>query len=199
MDVRISGGKYRGRKIYIPDHSTDFRPTKSMVKEAVCSSLHPFIAKARVCELCGGSGAVSFDLLSRGAESARVIEHDPRRSQLIADTAQALGLHDAVSVECGDVKDFLAGTTGREYDIVYFDPPYYDESLSRLLPEILSVFSPASVIVYEYALDDVYVKGLSDSLTDDRLLKKKKFGKTGLMYFTRKRRNNAQSNLSGNL
>ncbi|MGM0460953.1 MAG: RsmD family RNA methyltransferase [Fibrobacterota bacterium] len=190
MDVRISGGKYRGRKIYIPNHSTDFRPTKSMVKEAVCSSLHPYIAKARVCELCGGSGAVSFDLLSRGAESARVIEQDPRRSQLIAETAQALGLQNSVSVECRDVKDFLAGITDREYDIVFFDPPYYDENLSQLLPEILSVFSPASVIVYEYALDDSFVEGVSDSVTG-RKLKKKKFGKTGLMYFTRKRRNDA--------
>ena len=66
--MRITGGKAARRILKVPK-GFDVRPTPDLVKQAVFNSLGGRVVGARVLELFAGTGALSLECLSRGAES----------------------------------------------------------------------------------------------------------------------------------
>ncbi len=180
MDVSISAGQFRGKKLRIPNNSEDFRPTKSKVKEAVCSSLMMDTVGASVLELCGGSGAVSLELMSRGATSATIVELSSKRAKLIEKFCSELSLSSSVSVINGDVLTVLPTLT-EQYDIIFFDPPYYTDDIASSIPAALQLLKPYGVLVFESATDDLYIEQVDISMGFK--VKKKKYGQTMIRYY----------------
>ena len=70
---RIIGGKWRGRKLNFIDDSA-IRPTPDRVRETLFNWLAPVIADAHCLDVFAGSGALSFEALSRGAKSVVTID-----------------------------------------------------------------------------------------------------------------------------
>lgn len=182
MDVRIAGGKFRGRKIVIPESFQDFRPTKSMVREAVCSSIQADIAGAKVLELCAGSGVFSFELLSRGADSVVAVELSSLRADFIEKTAAELGIQGQITIKCMSAQQYFQNNPVDElFDVIFFDPPYYDNDLSDLIVEALQSLSSYGVLVFESATDDSYVESVT--LPDGVDIKSRKYGKSFIRYY----------------
>lgn len=182
MDVKIAGGKFRGRKLTIPATFQDFRPTKSMVREAVCSSIQQDIPGAKVLELCAGSGVFSLELISRGAAQVTAVERSPQRVEFIRSTVDAMALALQVSVYEGGVKEFLDTLSESDvFDIIFFDPPYYDDALTELVYQVLPHLSPYGVFVFEYATDDVFAAGLEQP--HGFTVRSKKYGKSTIKYY----------------
>ena len=69
----------------------DVRPTPDLVKQAVFNSLGERIVGARVLELFGGTGALSFESLSRGAVSAICVERSQRHADVLRRNAMGAG------------------------------------------------------------------------------------------------------------
>ncbi len=183
MDVSISAGQFRGKKLRIPENSEDFRPTKSKVKEAVCSSVMMDTVGASVLELCGGSGVVSLELLSRGATSATVVELSSSRAKLMDRFCSELSLTSNFTIINGDVKMVIPTLTSG-FDIIFFDPPYYTNDITDLIPEALSLLAPYGVLIFESASDDLYVDSID--IPTDYKIKTKKYGQTTIRYFRSK-------------
>src|SRR5271165_7018520 len=80
--MRITGGTASGRILKVPK-GLDVRPTPDLVKQALFNSLGERVVGARVLELFGGTGALSLDCLSRGAQHAVCVEISPRHAQVI--------------------------------------------------------------------------------------------------------------------
>ncbi|MGM0443169.1 MAG: RsmD family RNA methyltransferase [Fibrobacterota bacterium] len=182
MEIRIGGGRLRGRKIRVPEHIEDFRPTKSRLKDALCSSLMAQIRAATVLDICGGSGAIAFELLSRGAAAADVVENSPKRSDFIQRTGEILGFGSRLRVFCADASGLLQLCRGRCYDIIFFDPPYYHDELTALVPSLLSLLSPGGVLVYERARDDSAADTLV--LPENCHRRVKSYGYSEIIYFS---------------
>ena len=73
--VRIIGGQWRSRKL--PVHDVEgLRPTTDRVKETVFNWLAPYVVDADCLDLFAGSGGLSFEALSRYAQSALLLEKD---------------------------------------------------------------------------------------------------------------------------
>ncbi len=180
MDVSISAGQFRGKKLRIPENSEDFRPTKSKVKEAVCSSLMMDTVGASVLELCGGSGAVSLELMSRGATSATVVELSSKRAKLIEKFSSELSLESKLTVINDDVISVIP-TLSEQYDIIFFDPPYYTDDIASTIPTALQLLKPYGVLVFESATDDSFIEQVDIPL--GYKVKKKKYGQTMIRYF----------------
>ncbi len=95
---RIVGGRLGGRRFgRRPPPGT--RPTSERVREALASALQArgWIQDALVLELYAGTGALSFECLSRGAHRAVLVEVDRRLVDQVRRDAEALGLADRLA------------------------------------------------------------------------------------------------------
>jgi len=149
--MRIVAGAARGRRLAVPPGDV-VRPTADRVREALFSSLAPFVPGASVLDAFAGSGALGLESRSRGAARLTAVERDPRVRAVLARNVATVGL-DAVDVVGGDVTRLLATgeLPGAPFDLALLDPPYaFDEdAVARLLDDLVAVLAEGAVVVLE--------------------------------------------------
>ena len=131
--MRITGGKAAGRILKAPK-GLDVRPTPDLVKQAVFNSLGERVVGARVLELFAGTGALSFECLSRGAVSAVCVEKSQRHAAVLRQNFESAGLPaEALQVRVQDVFAALAqlAASNAQFDLVMADPPYGEKNVGR--------------------------------------------------------------------
>ena len=134
--MRVIGGQWRGRTLVAP-RGRDTRPTADRVREALFSILGD-VAGARVLDLFAGSGALAIEALSRGASEATLVDSSPAAVAVIRRNLAALGVDAEVVRQRASVYLERARAGGRQYDLVFLDPPYHQASvLGRELSEAL--------------------------------------------------------------
>lgn len=131
--LRIVAGEFGGRRLTSPGEGV--RPTTERVREAVFSTLGD-IAGLRVVDLFCGSGALGLEAISRGAESAVLVDLDTGAAER---NVEALGLGERVTVVRSSVDDFLTRHEGGEFDLAFADPPY------TLAPDLVKALESASI------------------------------------------------------
>jgi 16S rRNA (guanine966-N2)-methyltransferase len=133
--VRIIGGEWRRRLLRFP-HAADLRPTPDRVRETLFNWLGQDLTDLSVLDLFAGSGALSFEALSRGARLAVAV--DTSRAAVTAMRANAATLGAAgLEIHCRDATAFLATDT-RAFDVIFIDPPFADEGwAARLWPALV--------------------------------------------------------------
>jgi 16S rRNA (guanine966-N2)-methyltransferase len=107
------------------------------VREALASALESRGAfdGARVLDLFAGTGALSFEALSRGAAGAVVVDRDPRTIRQITQSATELGLGPEVRPVrvdlLGDPASAIAKlpATDEGFSLVFVDAPYSEIDL----------------------------------------------------------------------
>jgi 16S rRNA (guanine966-N2)-methyltransferase len=120
--IRIIGGKWRSRKINFPP-IPDLRPTPNRIRETIFNWLSPAIIGAKCLDLFAGSGALSFEALSRGALFCLAFDADRRIVEKLNENAQQL---QAKNIEIILGKFPYPKTLRREnFDIVFIDPPFH--------------------------------------------------------------------------
>ena len=147
--MRIVAGEYGGRRLAAPRGGRT-RPTADRVREALFSMLGP-VADARVLDLFAGSGALGLEALSRGAAEATFVDSSAAAVRAVRANLEALGA-DAV-VRRADARAFLrnARTAGRQYDLVFLDPPYQRAGAlaEALAGDLAAVLAPRARVVVE--------------------------------------------------
>ena len=93
------------------------------MREAVFSILGD-VGGARVLDLYAGSGALAIEALSRGAVEATLVDSSAAAIAAIRHNLRGLGLE--AEVRRQSAQSFLeaASRNGRQYDLVFVDPPY---------------------------------------------------------------------------
>jgi 16S rRNA (guanine966-N2)-methyltransferase len=181
LELKIIGGTLRGRKVTLSDSLTPFRPTKSMVREAICSSINMDISGSTVLELCAGSGIFSLELLSRGAKVVTAVESDSERCRSLSKFSKEFSFEQLLTVKNSDVSKFIDNNSVLKYDIIFFDPPYYEDELTRLVYKLIEMLNPYGVLIFEFATDDKFASLLEK--IDGCNIKGKKYGKSSIKYF----------------
>jgi len=117
--MRITGGHAARRILKVPK-GLDVRPTPDLVKQAVFNSLGDRVVDARVLELFAGSGALSLECLSRGAE-------------FIRSNAREAGFEAILEVRTQDVFPVMnqLAASERQFDLILADPPYGEKNVGR--------------------------------------------------------------------
>jgi 16S rRNA (guanine966-N2)-methyltransferase len=119
------------------------RPTSDRVREAIFSALGDRVADARVLDLYCGTGALSIEALSRGAEHAVLVDRDTRPA---LGNVERLGLRDRAELVRADAGRWLASAPGSQdaarFDLVFVDAPYrladrVGQELNTHLPRLL--------------------------------------------------------------
>lgn len=135
--VRIIGGKHRGRKLPVAD-APGLRPTPDRVRETLFNWLGQNLTGWRCLDLFAGSGALGFEAASRGAESVALVEQSARVAKSLQ-AAAALLNEPSVHVVCADALAYLAKprTSSALLDLVFLDPPYGQGWLDRIIMPLL--------------------------------------------------------------
>ena len=129
--MRVIGGKYRNRRIR-PPAGIEARPTTDYAKEGLFNVLHHSLPLEgiRVLDLFAGTGNISLEFLSRGAEEVISVDNDRKLYDHMQRMARDLGETRWRMVK-SDVFTFLHGHRGN-YDIVFADPPFHMEGIDRI-------------------------------------------------------------------
>ena len=149
--MRIIAGDARGRRIEAPE-GRDTRPTLDRVRENLFNMLQGEIAGSHVLDLFAGSGALSFEALSRGAETAFLADHDRIAIAVEKKNAESLGYRDRVRIMQADWHKALKEieSDGLRFDIVFLDPPYAMTGLKDVFAGLIPVLSPEALIILEH-------------------------------------------------
>ncbi len=164
--MRIGGGSAGGRRVRRGSGGrrgeAGLRPTSSRVRLAIFSMLGPGgLGGLSVLDLYAGTGAMGFEALSRGADSAEFVELDERRCRDIREAASELGFGDRSTVRRGRCERVTTTLTG-QYDIVFIDPPYADDPFAEVMGNLdeADVLNPGATIFAEHSsrtdLEDKY-------------------------------------------
>jgi 16S rRNA (guanine966-N2)-methyltransferase len=121
--MRIIAGEHRGRRLAAPP-GQGTRPMLDRVKEALFSTLGELVVDARVLDLCAGSGALGLESLSRGAESARLVERDRKTVGVLRSNIESLRLAERATIVQADALDPASWGEAARFDLILFDPPY---------------------------------------------------------------------------
>ena len=128
--LRIIGGQWRGRVLKFPN-APDLRPTGSRVRETLFNWLQHCIPGSHCLDLFAGSGVLGIEAVSRGAESATLVDSHPKVVRVLYNTIAELE-SDSLFVVQGTALNFLRAVT-QPFDIVFLDPPFSDNGLQTLV------------------------------------------------------------------
>ena len=140
--MRITGGRLKNRSVSVVDRP-GLRPTSARVREAVFHVLGTRLEGARVWDAFGGSGILSFEAWSRGAQVVVCTERDRRAVRQISATAAGLGAE--IDVRARDARR----VPERGFDVIFADPPY-DDTPARWISVLSSALAPDGVMVFEH-------------------------------------------------
>ncbi len=146
--MRVITGSAKGKRLVTPD-GRDVRPTPDKVKEGIFSALQFDIEGRRVLELFAGSGQLSMEAVSRGAESAVLVDSSPVSIKYIKKNIEICGFESNTKVVLSDYASFCAMSRDI-FDIVFLDPPYDAELLLPAIKAVLPLMSDFGIIVCEH-------------------------------------------------
>ena len=116
------GGKYKGILLSADDEL--IKPTPDRVRETLFNWLMPNIEGANVLELFGGTGCLSVESISRGANSAVYIDSSSNACDAIKDSLIRYRIN-GVEVEQKDsIQMIQENNKDDPFDIIFIDPPY---------------------------------------------------------------------------
>ena len=189
--MRIVAGEFKGRSIDSPSEKTT-RPTTDRVRESMFSSILSrtsdlSLAGVSVLDAFGGSGALGFEALSRGASRCQFWEQDSDARAILEANGRSLGLDSRrFSCKSGDVLESAKRplSFGAPYDLVLLDPPYALAALESLgmvasLAKAGALANDA-IVVYEHALSTNADADEAELSCGFALSSRKKYGETAI-------------------
>ena len=178
--MRITGGTARGQQLKVPK-SQLVRPTTDRAREAVFSILASLATRwSRGLDLFAGSGALGIEALSRDAEWVDFVDQGHQCCAIIEQNLEKVGFAGQAHVYCCAVAKALIFLTG-DYDIIFLDPPYADQSLGTLVTQLAKsklVGKESLVIAFHSSRSP-----LQQSYDGLSLIKERKYGDTAISIY----------------
>lgn len=178
--MRINAGRWKGRVIRSVGGMAT-RPTPDVVKQALFNILRDRINGACFCDLFAGTGNISFEALSRGAKSAVMVENSRDAINVINKNIEYLGCANEVSVISKDVFIALKLMSRKQFDILFFDPPYNQGLEMDVLKAVYDngVMNDDGIVVVQY--DAKHNKGIEIPPTFD-IIDERRYGRSAIMF-----------------
>ena len=173
MNVRIIAGSRRGHKL-LEFQGDSVRPTTDRVKESVFNLIRDYVSDSVCLDMFAGSGALSFEAISRGASGAVLLDTDKRSVEIIRRNAASLGFEEQCEIRNEDCFIY-AERTGEKFDIIFLDPPYNKGFIEPVLDKIAEkeLLADGGIIVLES--DNTDFSGEREGLA---VLKQRRYGRT---------------------
>jgi 16S rRNA (guanine966-N2)-methyltransferase len=180
--MRIIGGAAKGRRLLAPKGQT-VRPTADRVKESLFNILPRDLTGAKVLDLFAGTGNLSIEALSRGADHAVLVDVSDRSTALIKENLRRLRFEGRAEVWSAAVARALRSLArrGESFDYIFLDPPY-DQNLAGRTLDIIgasNLLHDSGTVIVEHSAREA-VKPLYGSL---QLHDQRRYGDTLLSFY----------------
>ncbi|HET6376903.1 MAG TPA: 16S rRNA (guanine(966)-N(2))-methyltransferase RsmD [Methylocella sp.] len=159
--MRIVGGRLKGRLLKGPP-SDAIRPTSDRLRETVFNILaHAYgdpAAHAQVIDVFAGTGAMGFEALSRGAQSAVFVDNSAKACALLRANADALGLRSVIRILQRDARRIGTPPDSARFTLAFLDPPYGKELVTPALTALRDgnwLDENALLVIEEHAASEV--------------------------------------------
>jgi len=175
--MRIIGGTLKGLRLN-PPKNLPVRPTTDLAKEALFNILQNQIEfeGIKVLDLFSGTGNISMEFASRGAEKVVSVDRSIHCVHYLKDTAGQHGLTN-IQVFKEDVFKYLEHET-EKFDLIFADPPY---DLNRI-PEIaVTVFNKK--LLTEGGMLIVEHQSLQNLSNHAAFVEQRKYGNSSFSFF----------------
>ncbi len=150
--MRIIRGKYGRRRFSVPNNITA-RPTTDFARENIFNVLENLIdfEGKTALDLFAGTGAITFEFLSRECSRVTAVEKAPTQFKFIKEVAQQLNINNLDLVR-GDVFRYVQ-SCDKTFDVIFADPPYDLPEFDTVPPLILNsaMIAPGTIVVIEHS------------------------------------------------
>lgn len=148
--MRIIAGKHRGMVLKTFE-AENIRPTLDRAREGIFNKIQFQIAGARVLDLFGGTGAISLEFLSRGADEVITCDNNPKSIAVIRENF--LKAKENPNLIKGDYLECLGTLKNQRFDIIFLDPPFASDFGLNAIIYICNnnMLQPNGMIIYEHS------------------------------------------------
>lgn len=136
--MRIIAGKL-GKRTFLAPRGHKTHPMSESMRGALFNTLGD-IDGLGVLDAFSGSGAMSFEAISREARQSVAIEVDKSAHRVITDNIKTLNLDGQVKAIRANLAGWSKNNQDALFDVIIADPPYNDvrQSLLNILPHHLN-------------------------------------------------------------
>jgi len=149
--MRIIRGKYGRRRFDVPNNITA-RPTTDFARENIFNVLENYVdfEGLSALDLFAGTGAISFEFLSRECADVTAVEKSVTQYNFIRKVAQQLNVQNFTVIK-GDALKFI-DTCIKKFDVIFADPPYDMPDFASVPQKVLAsqMLNPGTVFVIEH-------------------------------------------------
>ena len=183
--MRIISGKARGTNLYTLE-GLETRPTLDRVKESLFNIINQYIYDSVVLDLFSGSGAIGLEFASRGAKKVYLCDNSKKAVDIINKNIEKTHLSEKIELYCLDFKDCLNKMSGKEFDIIYLDPPYKTDCIKQSLELInkLDILKSDGMIILETDEPQRISKEIEN--LDFTIFDSRKYGRAYLYFLNKK-------------
>lgn len=150
--MRIIRGKYGRRRFSVPTNITA-RPTTDFARENIFNVIDNLIdlEGTRCLDLFAGTGAISFELLSREAASVTAVEKSATQARFIEKVARELGDKNLRLLRTDALRYIREATSS--FDFIFADPPYNLDGFGEIPQMVLDskLLHPGSIFIIEHS------------------------------------------------
>lgn len=176
--MRITTGKYKGRKVAAPK---GIRPTQDKTRKALFDILQG-MQGVSFLELYAGSGAVGLEAASRGAREVALVEYNRDCLKVISNNIDFMEERACrVYPLQADKAIKMFYQQGKEFDIIFLDPPYHKDLGKKTLQTLSNcdILAENGFIIVQHFKKD----SLPDALGDLTLFRQSHYGDTLLSFY----------------
>ncbi len=142
--MRIIGGAFKGRKLFLPNDKNT-RPLKDLVKESIfnliqhSNKINIKIKNSLVLDLFSGSGSFGIECLSREAKKVSFLENYPKVLKVLEKNVRSLKKINNYEIIKDDCFNFfkLNKKNLLKFDIIFIDPPYKELKINEIIEKIV--------------------------------------------------------------
>ncbi len=175
--MRIVGGQYKGR-IFNPGKRFKSRPTTDIAKEGLFNILENRyeLSNKKVLDLFSGTGSMAFEFLSRGCDSATLVEINFNHYKFIQSVLETLQIQNA-QVFRADAFKFAQKSADR-FNIIFADPPFDLPNLDSIPNVVLNstLLADEGVFILEHSKEYNFIS--HPNFSENR-----KYGKVNFSFF----------------
>lgn len=150
--MRIIRGKYGRRRFDVPTNITA-RPTTDFARENIFNVLENMVdfEGLSALDLFAGTGAITFEFLSRGCADVTAVEKAVTQYNFIRKVAQQLNVDNLILIK-GDALKFI-DTCTKKFDLIFADPPYDMPDFASVPVRILGsqMLRPGTIVIVEHS------------------------------------------------
>ncbi len=131
--MRISGGLLKGRTFYPPADNWPTRPTTDFARTALFNILTNVLnfEEIKALDLFGGTGAHSYELISRGCKEVVYVDKLKFAVQFVKENVELWKIEENIKIVQMDYLLFIQSCV-QKFDYIFAGPPYELKKLDEI-------------------------------------------------------------------